>query len=335
MTRHPHRPHPRPRPRRSRPDPDPVFPTPEPEPTTFVLEGDSWGEIPSTITDGVLEWQPFQMTQSSGFHITLKSSDDNLPAQAGGNGNYFVRVERVSGSDSEITISPTCLEFPVGGGASAGHRIGFTTQGYYSFQGKSAEFSVYETTGETGCTNVRETTNPVFTPGKIVVNASAHPPLTLPDQIEINEGETHNTTGLPALAPDFDNRVKVRVTHLGDGDVSITPTEFWIEPGNYDLDQWPNLQITAATDADMANDQAWFSFDLTDRGRYLTSDSFKVVVSDTTEPLTPATGGTTTFVLFFGSLDRVRYSTTTNGLTEWFPFTMLVQRPSHHDQGGA
>ena len=166
-----------------------------------------------------------------------------------------------------------------------GHSVQFNTQGYYSHEAKSAEFLVYETTGETDCTDLQETANPVFMPGKIVVNAPAHPPLNLPDQIELNEGDTHNTTGLPALAPDFDNRTKVTVRRSsGDEDVVVTPAEFWIERGNYDFGRWPNLQITAATDVDMVDDEAWFMFRLSDRGRYLTNDRFKVVVRDTATP---------------------------------------------------
>ena len=162
----------------------------------------------------------------------IKAAHDYLPAQAGGNGNYFVRIERTPGSDGLITVDSTCLEFPAGGGASAGQRIEFRTSHYYSNEGKSAEFRIYETTGETDCTDVQETNNPVFTPGKIVVNALAHPPLNLPDRIELNEGDTHNTTGLPTLAPDFDNRTKVQVSRLsGDEDITGTPTEFWIERG--------------------------------------------------------------------------------------------------------
>ena len=76
------------------------------------------------------------------------------------------------------------------------------------------------------------------------------PTLTLPDRIELTEGETYNSTGLPALAPDFDNRVRVKMTHLGDDDVVGGPWEFWIERGNYDFNQWPNFQITARPDAD-------------------------------------------------------------------------------------
>ena len=83
------------------------------------------------------------------------------------------------------------------------------------------------------------------------------------------------------------------------------------------------MQITAATDADTADDQASFMFYLTDRRRYLTNDRFKVVARDTTEPPTPATGGMTTFA-FVHSNSRERNSTTRNGVTERKPFTVLA-----------
>ena len=93
---------------------------------------------------------------------------------------------------------------------------------------------------------------PTFAPA-----AEPNPTLNIPARIDLVEGETHNTTGLPAVAPEPNNRIYVRVTHLGDTDVSVSPSEFWIEPGNYDFDRWPNLQITAGIDDDRENDEAW------------------------------------------------------------------------------
>ena len=264
-------------------------PTPAPVTTTLVLFQNGRGTIPATIRDGVLEWETFTATASSVVHNTLRAADDDLPRQAGGNGNYFIRIERVSGSDSGIRIAPACVEFPAGGGASTGSEVRFSVELFFSFQGKSAEFSVYETTGETDCTDVRESADPVFTPGKIVIDVPPHAPLTTPGRINLVEGQTHNTTGLPALAPDPDNRVRVGVTRLGDDNVTLTPMEFWIEPGNYDLSQWPNLRITARPDADTTNDDTWFVFELWRGSRYITYGSIQVIVRDTTVPgTTPA-----------------------------------------------
>ncbi|MDE2787335.1 MAG: hypothetical protein OXL37_11825 [Chloroflexota bacterium] len=257
-------------------------PTPTPATTTFALSQHGRGTIPATIRDGVLEWDTFTRTASSTLHIRLKAVDDDLPRQTGGNGNYFVRIERASGSDSGIRIAPACVEFPAGGGASTGSEIRFSVELFFSFQGKSAEFSVYETTGETDCTDVRETDDPVFTPGKIVIDVPPHAPLTTPGRINLVEGQTHNTTGLPALAPDPVNRVRVGVTRLGDDNVTLTPMEFWIEPENYDLSRWPNLQITARPDADTTNDDTWFVFELWRGSRYITYGSIQVIVRDTT-----------------------------------------------------
>ena len=156
-----------------------------------------------------------------------------------------MRIERASGSDPELTISPSCLEFTSGGGASARHDISISAIKFYSSQRKSAEFMVYETTGETGCSNVRETANPVFIPAKISLYAPPHPPLTLPDRIDLVEGETYNTSNLSTVATNPINRVAVSVATLGDG-ATVSPTSFWIPPGNYDIAQWPNMQITGS-----------------------------------------------------------------------------------------
>ena len=268
------------------PEPTPTptsTPTPEPEfQTTFVLmEHGGERTVSSTTRNGVTEWEPFTMTASSTLYLPwFEAADDDLPRNPGGNGNYYVRIERASGSDSEITVTPSCLEFTSGGGASTRRDIDIDVSHYYSFQGKSAEFMVYETTGETGCTNVQETANPVFIPGKIVINSLAQPPLTMPDRIELAEGETYNSTGLPALAPDPVNRVKVKVIQFYDGDVTVSPTEFWIAPGNYDFYQWPNVRITALPDADTVNDSKLLLFVLSNQEREITFDSLEVIVHD-------------------------------------------------------
>ena len=172
------------------------------------------------------------------------------------------------------------MEFPAGGGALAEHDIRIATGSYYSHQWKSAEFRIYETTGETGCTNVQETNNPVFTPGKIVVNARPHPPLILPERIDLMEGETYNSTGLPPAATDPANRVQVNVINYGDGDVVARPTQFWIPPGSYDFAQWPNIQITARRDSDTSDDRASLGFLLVYQGYQHSLDSFPVFVQD-------------------------------------------------------
>ena len=227
---------------------------------------------------------------------SLRAARDNLPRQEGGNGNYFIRIERSPNSDNIVSISPSCLEFPAGGGASAAQGITITASAYHIPELKTVEFLVYETTGETGCTDVRETDNPMFTLGKLVVDARPHPRLTMPDRIQLTEGETYNTSGVTHYTTAPTNRVQVTVLALGSG-VTVNPERFYIRPGSHDIAEWPNVEIKARRDEDTANHAVTVVFQLVYHALPLADDRIVVFAEDKTQDLEfQDIGGTANFM---------------------------------------